>query len=1699
MTLLTFAPSWCGTTRRPPDSPRRIRQASSVPSVLLVPFLLLPLLAVPASGTLVKPVSAISSIAGDAGSSVDFLLDDNPSVTEAGLQDDEGSAVTLDSGDSLDKALATYGYRGGDGHQESWTRGTPEGNPVFTFDLTGGGDTAIGSVLLWQYGNDGGGVSRGGNATRQFSLIFHTEAEGGSFDFGSETIGFTGTMDLISGTDTLDNLAQLFYFGATSTVRYVALRIDNNYGGQPGVLVGGDRYGLGEVRFATESAGADPVIDIPSAFNLNLDGSVQIFHLTLGNLGATQDLVLGTPGFGGTHAAAFTLLDSPASIAPGADGIIEFSFNPTGLAGNISAELTVTSNDVATPSSTVALTGFLHDPKIEAPATLDFGRFPTGSGTQTASLAIKNAGGGQTLAISSINVTGTDAANFSVLSSPAGLAPLATGSIQVQLDPGGGDGQFSAQLEIHTDDVLNPVVSVNLTAVVGDLPADSGVRINEFMASNDTTIDDGDGNSSDWIELYNAGPGDAFLSGWSLTDDANNLTKWSFPPDTVIPENGYLLVFASGKNVAGYVDPDGHPHTTFKLTTNGEYLALVRPDGFTAASEFFPAFPAQFTDISYGAYSESAGGSQNLLANSDADVLVPPDGSLGLTWTAGVFVPDAGWMTGGTGIGVGYDTHSGYDPYIDIDIQSAMSGVNTSAYIRIPFEVTDATAVGELNLTVRYDDGFVAYLNGTEIASRNAPSSPVWDSNALESVDESNNLETIDVSAHISSLRTGSNVLAIHALNRNLGSSDLLIDPELLASEAAGGPLQTGYLTVASPGAVNGGGAANPGPGIAAVAHTPGQPNEAEDLVVTASVAPRQVAVASVVLHYRVAYGTETEIPMADDGSGGDALAGDGIFTATIPSAAYGPEQMVRWHVTAEDTAGNPSRLPVFLDRIGNNRSPEYFGTVVVDPGVGSDAPLFQWFTENESASHTRSGARASVWFLGRFYDNIFVRQRGQATNAAVSQKFDFNKGDPFDAGPGMESVGEVNINGRGADSTYIRQPLAFDAHRAAGVPSCISALWNMRVNGSYDRIGVMIEQVDEDFMKRYDYDPDGDLYKFVQRNNLLPVFNDTLTGIEKKTNDKTDFATLDELIAGLHISDDPSAARRAYVLDHLDLPQVINYLAVRAVIQDADDIRKNFYMYRDIRGDDLWRIFPWDKDFTFGVRGDGGVDLPHPFFGDEEHQKWSTHQWNVLFDMIFEEPVTRRLYLRRLRTLTDTLLQPASTPMAERHLENQARAIIDPAAPPLSDNVGSIDSYLSTRRNELFTTYSPSLIPDSQPTSPDVAIAAVEANPSSGNQDEEWIRLTTTEDTEIDLSGWTLDGGVAFTFPPGTVIERGGDLYLSPDTLAFRNRTVSPKGGEELLVVGPYSGHLSNFSEVLTLRNAQGVGVDTFVTPNAPSDAQLWLVATEVMYHPADPNGAAEFIELMNTSTGITLDLDGVRFSDGIDFTFAPGTTLAPGARILVVFNQAAFEAVYGSGAPIAGEFQNATRLGNGGDRIVLDDANGSTIFDFTYDDLAPWPAGADGGGFSLVLRNPAYDTDPDDPANWRESGLTGGNPGGADSSQFAGDPNADLDRDGITALLEHAFGTSDTVPNTLPFSVTPNGGSLRVTMQVNQTADDVVLTLESSGDMVAWGDASAELPLLSRTNNADGTATLVFQSDPGFVAANPSQFVRVKVVSLP
>lgn len=161
-------------------------------------------------------------------------------------------------------------------------------------------------------------------------------------------------------------------------------------------------------------------------------------------------------------------------------------------------------------------------------------------------------------------------------------------------------------------------------------------------------------------------------------------------------------------------------------------------------------------------------------AESPATVLIPADGSLGLTW-AQVGFDDSAWTAGQAA--VGYDENPDYREHFTTDVGPQMNEVSTTAYIRVPFAGGGPRSVERLTLWVKYDDGFVAYLNGIRVASANAPASPAWDSEATgqHSDGQAVNYEAFDITHAAGAIEVGDNLLAMHGLNEGLTSSDFLI------------------------------------------------------------------------------------------------------------------------------------------------------------------------------------------------------------------------------------------------------------------------------------------------------------------------------------------------------------------------------------------------------------------------------------------------------------------------------------------------------------------------------------------------------------------------------------------------------------------------------------------------------------------------------------------------------------------------------------------------------------------------------------------------------------------------------------------------------------------------------------------------------------------------------------------------------------
>lgn len=1278
------------------------------------------------------------------------------------------------------------------------------------------------------------------------------------------------------------------------------------------------------------------------------------------------------------------------------------------------------------------------------------------------------------------------------------------------------------------------------------------VVINEFLASNISGLTDEDGENSDWIELLNLSDQTIDLDGWALTDDVDDLQRWVMPKVILEPAEK-LVVFASGKNRANF---NQELHTNFKLNASGEYLALIRPDGIVTESEYAPSFPIQYPDVSFGIGSVDANSVTLVGPDAPLSYLVPDNGGSdvgGVSPFHELVYDDSGWNS--AEMGVGYATTPNTDPYDEFisnggDIQDDLYRLNTTLYLRVPFTIEDPTAITSLQFGARYDDGFAIYINGSPIlASAYEPNDEVWDFEARargnHSDTEATALEPFAIELTQVNLVAGENILAIHGLNSSPSSSDFLFDCELMAQVRGDGSSQLIYMPTPSPGIDNGEGVTDLGPVIRKVTENPERPDLAtqNSLTITAEVSASGDAVAEVDLIYRRGFLAENTMEMLDDGIGADEFARDGVYSADLSLAGLQNGEMIRWRIESRDINGLTSTNPFFFDELN---SPEYYGTVALNPGLESNLPVLEWFIENPSSANNRTGTRVAVMHLGEFYDNVYCRIRGgsSAGLSKKSYKFDFNPGHYFRTVDQLGGVRaeEFNLNTTWTDKAYIRQPLTYEIYDMAGSPGSECFLMRVDQNSQFFSVAAYTEQVDKRLLRRESrLDDDGALYK------MFNAGTSGTSGVEKKNRRFESNTDLSTFVSGMNSS---GAELENFIFDNVDLPRQLNYLAATVLTQNNDNMSKNYYLYRDSEGSGEWTQLPWDTDLTWGshymtndnishdgiwatedyVLGGRNANSPispsHPFVGIRELQ--GNRSWNRLIDKLLENERVKNMFRRRLQTLVDDLLMSkvVDDRLDAMELMLESDAVRDRAkwgqfgrSQSLTQAIAVLeDDYLMPRRTHLSVTHlatnsasyptpqtSSALLPGPAGDETSVSFGVIEGNPSSLKQEEEYIEIINTANEAIDLSGWNVTGGVEFEFLPGTILESNGRVYLSPDVSTFRSRAASPTGGEGLNVEGDYSGQVSARGEIIKLINSEGGVVDQRLTPSEESDTQKYLRITEIHFAPLEGK-RFEFIELINIGPD-PLDLTGVRFTNGVEAELTG--SLAPGELGLVVSTPSYFP-----GLKILGIFSGA--LNNGGEQLTLRDVAGENILSFDYE--GEWFTAVRNSGYSLDLRDEIADWSTwEDRLSWATSSEVGGSPGVLNPFPYSNDydswihsfftvgeledplvsgPMADANGDGYSNLMHYALGVGPEVVLSGSFAeIVIENDIISLQFDRLMKTPDLNLTVQISTDLLDWSSLAT---LTDSEAQENGLETVTYKS-PIPLSSRSQQFFRIWVTQNP
>ena len=1161
----------------------------------------------------------------------------------------------------------------------------------------------------------------------------------------------------------------------------------------------------------------------------------------------------------------------------------------------------------------------------------------------------------------------------------------------------------------------------------------------------------------EFVELYNAGDIDTDLSGWALTDAVD----FTFPEGTVLAAGDYVVVAQ---------DPSAL-QTKYGVTSLGPYVGQLNNDGERVVLRDALTDAQDVVDYQLGfpwpTVGDEPGYSMELIHPSlDNDLAGSWRSSSGSTDSAQTFVPqssqwryfkgtqepsaavgawreiafdDGDWLVGTASIGYG-------DGHVTTNV-SDMENNFTSLYLRKEFTVGDASAIDALLFTAQYDDGINVWINGTNVVSDNVPGENLPYTATANGSNEVIDFREFQILNAQDFLVDGTNVIAVQLLNRASNSSDAWFDGTL--TQSFGG--QSGV----TPGRQNSVFATNAAPQIRQVDHRPKSPVSGEEVVVTAKVTDPD-GVASVQLEYQLVEPGDyisdsdaryaegwTALVMTDDGFGGDEVAGDEVFSVTMPTELQTHRRLVRYRITVADTTDLSVRVPYADDPTPNfayfvyDGVPDWTGSA--RPGVAPEVtysgellesvPTYHFLTTEESQadamfvpdSSRGSGYTGSdyLWegtlvYDGEVYDHIRFRARGGVWRYAMGKnmyKFDFNRGQAFQAhddyGRAYDTkwdklnfsalIQQGNFDHRGEQGLF--ESVGFKMFNLVDLESPYTHFVSFRLitdadefgedqfSGDFQGLYMAIEQPDGRMLDEHGL-PDGNFYKMESGTGELNNQGPT---------QPTDKSDLNAFLSQSNSTSNPEQWWR----DNLDLERYYSYRAIVEGIHHYDIANGKNYFYYNNPETGQWQVHPWDLDLTWANNMFGSGNEPFK-------------------SRVADRTEFRAEYRNRMREVRDLLY---NTDQGYQLIDEMARIIHTPGEPSLVDadramwdyNPILTSSYVNPSKAGHGRFYQQASTKDF----PGMANILKNYIVSRGN----YIDTTILDDDASipDQPQLTYEGPADFALNQlhfstsaisGGVGEFAAMKWRIAEITDPNNPAYDPTAPVNYEITATWeSDEITTFDSQMTipatnlnegdsyrvrvrLKNSEGYWshwsdpVQFIAGPATNTDLLDHLRISEIMYNPSDPtvteisagftdNNSFEWVELVNNSSDTTLDLSGVAFTDGIEFTFAAGTSLDPGQRVLVVRDADAFAHRHGAELNVAGEFASGG-LNNNGERIRVEGPTAGEILDFSYSDGDLWPQAADGVGASLELVNAAGGADSLGKFyQWRSSASFGGSPG--------------------------------------------------------------------------------------------------------------------------
>jgi hypothetical protein len=1016
-------------------------------------------------------------------------------------------------------------------------------------------------------------------------------------------------------------------------------------------------------------------------------------------------------------------------------------------------------------------------------------------------------------------------------------------------------------------------------------------------------------------------------------------------------------------------------------------------------------------------------------------------------WDAGAFDLVGDVANGGLAVTSDIVGSSGasISQLLGTNVHAQMAGANSTFYTRIRFTIDSLADYDQLKLRVKYDDAFVAYLNGVEIARRNVSGATDWDStaNLPRVTDDVLTYEEIDVSLFASSLHVGSNLLAIHGINFSSSDPDALIMPELVAVDQIG--TSAGYFATPTPRAANGNGFVGFVEDVTASAPR-GFYDAPIDVSFTTTTAGAEIRYTLDGTEPTATYGVVYSGPVhiAQTSIVRAAAFEPGFFASPVSTHTYiFLNDVIRQSPNGEAPPGFPT-TPINGQVNDYGMDPDIVNSPVWGPQllpalkalptlslVTPPAHLFDQFTgiwvnaNRQGLAWEREGSLelinppdgANPFGTSEFQIDMGLRIRGEFSRTPGNPKHGFRLFFRDDIGGELryEWFGEEgadvfekmdlrvaqnwNWHLTGASQyTYTRDVGARDLQGDLGEPYTRSRFYHMYINGQYWGIYQTEERPDDFYGETYfggeesNYDVmkvDDDATVFATAGNgqawgqfysLLNTLPQAATQAERHN-----------IVMQLQGLNSDGTRNPAYPV-HLDVENLIDFMLVvniwgsrdSPINPDGSQV-KNFFAIRDRTGERGWQFFLHDVEWGIlvqFVQESRAVPFSMGNTLATFHPQWAHQQlmYSDEYRLLFADYVQKYFFNKGPMT-------PAN--MIARH---QRRVDELPLA-MIAESARWGDRLRST------------------PYTRDNWLANVEHVKNNFFMPRTNIVLEQFKSTVL------LTGGSAPLFPSinAPVFSNYGGDVSAGYVLTISKPVGTPAGAEIFYTLdgsdprlvggaanpaavhgnGPFNITI-NESTQIKARIRSGTTWSAVIDATLAVPGLLPLRITELHYDPADYPGVPdgndlEFIEVMNAGT-IPVDMEGVQITQfvNVPYTFPADIALAPGERIVVAKNPAAFRSVYGSSVRVAAGDYGSGNLSNGGEPIALVGPLGEVLQEFEYDDADPWPAAAGGGGYSLEIIDPLGDAT--NPSNWRASYYYGGSPGGDGQLRLG-----DYDRNGV------------------------------------------------------------------------------------------------------